>query len=48
MKMIYKDIQLISQWIVWHCMLQKKKQNYELKIVNRRVSCKQINRSNVS
>jgi len=25
MKMIYKDIQLISQWIVWHCMLQKKK-----------------------
>jgi len=23
MKMIYKPIQLISQWSVWYCMLQK-------------------------
>jgi len=28
MKMIYKDIQLISQWIVWHCMLHNNIQNY--------------------
>ena len=34
MKMIYTNIQLISQWIVWYCMLQKNIQNYDLKIVN--------------
>ena len=33
MKMIYKNIQLISQWIVWYCMLQTNIQNYDLKIV---------------
>ena len=45
MKMIYKNIQLISQWIVWYCMLQKNIQNYDLKMVNRCVACKQINHS---
>jgi len=34
------NIQLISQWIVWYCMLQKNIQNYDLRIVNRRVACK--------
>jgi len=32
MEMIYKNIQLILQWIVWYCMLQKNIQNYDLKI----------------
>ena len=41
---IYENIQLISQWIVQQCMLQK---NIHLKynVVNRRVACKQINHS---
>ena len=38
MNMIYKNIQLISQWIVWYCMLQNNIQNYDLGIVNSRVA----------
>jgi len=38
MNMIDKNIQLISQWIVWYYMIQFYLQNYDLKIVNRRVA----------
>ena len=38
MNMIYNNSQLIPQWTVWYCMLQKNMQNYDLKIVNRRVA----------
>ena len=35
-------MKMISQWILWYCTLHKTVQNYDLKIVNRRVAYNQI------